>query len=157
VKEAYAMTITEKVAYLKGLVEGLGVDESTKEGRIIKAIVDVLDDMALTVSDVEDGLSEISEQVDAIDEDLEDLEKDFYGDEDSDDDEDEDDEDDDDSDYYEVTCPKCGEKVYLDEELLSDGEMSCPNCGEKLEFDFGCDCCDHDHEDGDCCDHKDGE
>lgn len=134
------MTVTEKVAYLKGLVEGLGVDEGTKEGRIIKAIVDVLDDMALSVSDMEDNLSEVSEQVDAIDEDLEDLEKDFYGDDDTDDD----DEDEDDSDYYEVTCPSCGEKVYLDEELLSDGEMSCPNCGEKLEFDFGCDCCDDD-------------
>jgi hypothetical protein len=141
------MTVTEKVAYLKGLVEGLGVDEATKEGRIIKAMVEVLDDIALTVSDMEDGLSEISEQVDAIDEDLEDLEKDFYGDEEDDDDEEEDD----DSDYYEVTCPKCGEKVYLDEELLSDGEMSCPNCGEKLEFDFGCDCCD---DDCDCDDDK---
>lgn len=145
------MTVTEKVAYLKGLVEGLGVDEGTKEGRIIKAIVDVLDDMALSVSDMEDNLAEVSEQVDAIDEDLEDLEKDFYGDDDSDDD----DEDDDDSDYYEVTCPKCGEKVYLDEELLSDGEMSCPNCGEKLEFDFGCDCCDDD--DCDCGEQEDKE
>jgi formylmethanofuran dehydrogenase subunit E len=126
------MTVTEKVAYLKGLVEGLGVDEGTKEGRIIKAIVEVLDDVALTVSDLEDGLSEISEQVDAIDEDLEDIEKDIYGDED-----DEYDDDEDDADYYEVTCPKCGEKVYLDDELLSDGEMNCPKCGEKLEFDFG--------------------
>lgn len=139
------MTITEKVAYLKGLVEGLGLDEETKEGRIIKAIVEVLDDMAMTVADTEDGLSEISEQVDAIDEDLEDLEKDFYGDDEE--------EDDDDEDYYMVTCPKCGEKVYLDDELLSDGEMNCPNCGGKLEFDFGCDCdecdCDDDDEDSD--------
>ena len=46
------MTLTEKVAYLKGLVDGLGVDETSKEGRIIKAIVDVLDDMALTVADL---------------------------------------------------------------------------------------------------------
>lgn len=145
------MTVTEKVAYLKGLVEGLGVDEGTKEGRIIKAIVDVLDNMALSVSDAEESLSELSEQVDAIDEDLEDLEKDFYGDEDEDD-EDEDD----DTDYYEVTCPKCGEKVYLDDELLSDGEMSCPKCGEKLEFDYGCDCGEeHDHDDGD--EDEDGE
>jgi formylmethanofuran dehydrogenase subunit E len=143
------MTVTEKVAYLKGLVEGLGVDEATKEGRIIKAVVEVLDDIALTVSDMEDGMSEISEQVDAIDEDLEDLEKDFYGDDDDDDESEDEDDDDDDSDYYEVTCPKCGEKVYLDEELLSDGEMSCPSCGEKLEFDFGCDCCDHDDSDSD--------
>lgn len=136
------MTITEKVAYLKGLVEGLGLDEETKEGRIIKEIVEVLDDMAMTVADTENGLSEISEQVDAIDEDLEDLEKDFYGDDDEEDDEDED--------YYMVTCPKCGEKVYLDDELLSDGEMTCPNCGGKLEFDFGCDCddeCNCDDED----------
>lgn len=135
------MTVTEKVAYLKGLVEGLGIDEGSKEGRIIKAIVEVLDDVALTVTDLEDGLSEISEQVDAIDEDLEDIEKDFYGDDDDDDDEYDDD---DDVDYYEVTCPKCGEKVCLDDELLSDGEISCPKCGEKLELDFGCDCgCEH--------------
>ena len=132
------MTITEKVAYLKGLVEGLGIDESTKEGRIIKAIVDVLDDIALTVSDVEDGITEISEQVDAIDEDLEDLEKDFYGDEDDDDEDDE--EDFDDSDCYDLVCPKCGENVCVDDELLSEGEMNCPKCGEKLEFDFSCDC-----------------
>lgn len=137
------MTVTEKVAYLKGLVEGLGVDEATNEGRIIKAIVDVLEDMAATVSDVEDGLNEVSEQVDAIDEDLEDLEKDFYGDEDDDED------DDDDADYYEVTCPKCGEKVYLDDDLLADGETKCPKCGEKLEFDFSCDdgCCSCEEED----------
>ena len=141
------MTITEKVAYLKGLVEGLGVDETSKEGRIIKAVVDVLDDMALTVSEVEDSLSEVTEQVDAIDEDLEDLEKDFYGD-----DEDIDEDEDEDADYYELTCPKCGEKVYLDDDLLSDGEMTCPKCGEKLEFDFSADeddlcddCADHDH------------
>lgn len=124
------MTITEKVAYLKGLVEGLGVDTETKEGRIIKAVVEVLDDMALTVSDVEDGLSELSEQVDAIDEDLEDIENDFYGDEDYDEDEC-------DEGCYEVTCSNCGKKVYLDDEILADGEMTCPNCGEKLEFDFG--------------------
>lgn len=117
------MTVTEKVSYLKGLVEGLGVDETTKEGRIVKAVVDVLDAMAAEVSDLGTSVSDISEQVDAVDED-------------------EDDEDDEDSDYYEVTCPKCGEKVYLDDELLSEGEMSCPNCGEKLEFDFdsGCSC-----------------
>lgn len=130
-KEALEMTVTEKVAYLKGLVEGLGVDETSKEGRIIKAIVEVLDDIAQSVTEVEDSVSELTEQVDAVDEDLEDLEKDFYGDEDEDD-EDEDE----DADYYELTCPKCGEKVYLDDDLLSDGEMTCPKCGEKLEFDF---------------------
>lgn len=134
------MTVTEKVAYLKGLVEGLGVDEATKEGRIIKAVVDVLDNMALSVSDMEENLSELSEQVDAVDEDLEDIEKDFYGDED---DEDDDNDEDDDVDYYEVTCPNCGEKVYLDDEILSDGAPKCPKCGAKL--DISCDGCGHRH------------
>ena len=138
------MTVTEKVAYLKGLVEGLGVDGASKEGRIIKAVVDVLDNMALSVSDMEENLSELSEQVDAIDEDLEDIEKDFYGDEDDD----EDDDDGDDADYYEVTCPNCGEKVYLDDEILSDGVPKCPKCGAKLDISCDdCEGCGHSHGD----------
>lgn len=137
------MTVTEKVAYLKGLVEGLGVDDTTKEGRIIKAVVDVLDNVALSVSDMEENLSELSEQVDAIDEDLEDIEKDFYGDEDEEDE----DNGDDDGDYYEVTCPNCGEKVYLDDEILSDGVPKCPKCGAKLDVNCDdCECgCEPDH------------
>ena len=73
------MTITEKVSYLKGLCEGVGISDETKEGRIIKAMIDVLDDMALTISDMEDGFAEVCEQVDAIDEDLGSLEEDYYG------------------------------------------------------------------------------
>ena len=69
------MTITEKVSYLKGLCEGVGISDETKEGRIIKAMIDVLDDMALTISDMEDGFAEVCEQVDAIDEDLGSLEE----------------------------------------------------------------------------------
>ena len=30
------MELNKKAAYLQGLVDGLGVDESTKEGKIIK-------------------------------------------------------------------------------------------------------------------------
>lgn len=134
------MTITERVAYLKGLVEGLGLEDS-KEGRIIKAIVEVLDDLALTVSDLEDGVSEVSEQVDAIDEDLEDLEKDFYGE-----DEDEDEDYDDEEEYCQISCPKCGDTIYLDEELLSKENIVCPNCSEEFEIECQCDCC-HDDED----------
>ena len=72
------MTITEKVSYLKGLCEGVGISDETKEGRIIKAMIDVLDDMALTISDMEDGFAEVCEQVDAIDEDLGSLDEDYY-------------------------------------------------------------------------------
>ena len=69
------MTITEKVSYLKGLAEGLSIDDTTKEGKIIKAIIDVLDDVAFSVADLEDGLAEVCDQVDLIDEDLEALEE----------------------------------------------------------------------------------
>ena len=83
------MNLTEKAAYIKGLVEGLNLDESTKEGKVIKAIVDLLDDITLSVSDLEDSVAEIGEQVDAIDEDLEELEDDYYSFDEDDEDEDE--------------------------------------------------------------------
>ena len=46
------MGITEKVAYLKGLAEGLGLDKDSKEGKLFAAIIDVLDDMALEIEDL---------------------------------------------------------------------------------------------------------
>ena len=68
------MTLTEKVAYLKGLAEGLDLDKDTKEAKIFNAMFDILEDMALTVSDIDEDLSACEEMVDAIDADLEDLE-----------------------------------------------------------------------------------
>lgn len=138
------MTLTEKVAYLKGLVEGIGVDETTNQGKIMKAVLDVLDDMAFTVSDLEDSTSELYEEVEAIDEDLSSLEDEFYGDEDDDEcdcdcccDDDDDDcdcccDDDDDDDLYELECPNCGDKIYITEDMLN-GSIECPNCNTKID------------------------
>ena len=127
------MTITEKVAYLKGLAEGMKMDSSTNEGKLLLAMIDALDDIALTVSDLEDTVAELSAQVDEIDDDLGAVEEDLYGDEDDECcGEDEDFEDT----LYEVECPSCGDIICLDEEMLDEGEIDCPNCGEKLEFDF---------------------
>ena len=140
------MTITEKVAYLKGLAEGLALDESKPEAKIINAMIDVLDDIALSVSDLEDGLDLFSEQLDAVDEDLDELEGYVYEDLDDcccddccDDDEDEE--------YYDVECPSCGEVICVDGDILDEGSINCPNCNELLEFeiDYDCDC-------DDCCD-----
>lgn len=130
------MTITEKVAYLKGLAEGLGIDDSSKEGKVLKAIIDTLDDIAVTVSDLEDEVCEIDKQVKLIDEDLGAIEDDYYGDDDDDDDDD-----DEDKELYEVKCPACNDTVFIDEEMIEEGEMECPNCGELLEFDFDDSCC----------------
>lgn len=139
------MTITEKVAYLKGLADGLKLDEDKSEARLIKEIIGVLDDLALSVSDLEDNSAVLGEQLDAVDEDLDALEEYIYDDDCCcDDDCDDDCCDCDDAPMYEVECPKCGESIYLDESIIEDGSIDCPNCGEKLEFDIDDDCCDCD-------------
>lgn len=140
------MNLTEKIAYIKGLAEGLNLDDSKPEVKVINAIVDLLDDMAYSVSDMEELYDELSAQVDEIDQDLADVESDVYDDEDCDccdccDDEDEE------NPFYEVTCGACGQTLNVSEDVLLEGEIECPNCGELLEFDFS----DLFDEDG-CCD-----
>lgn len=126
------MTITEKVAYLKGLADGMKLNTESDEGKLLSAIIDAMEDMALTVSDLEDTVAELSAQVDEIDDDLGAVEEDLYGDEcDCCDDDDEDDDT-----LYEVECPSCGDVICLDDGMLEEGEIDCPNCGEKLEFDI---------------------
>ena len=129
------MSVTERAAYLKGLAEGLEITPDTKEGKLLLAILDLLDDLALSVADLEDETAQLGEQVDMIDEDLSDLEDDYY------DLEDEDDEDEcgcgcEDEPLYEIVCPKCGDSIYVDEGMLDEGSMNCPNCDELLEFDL---------------------
>lgn len=133
------MTTIEKVAYLKGLFEGMEIDESTKEGKLLKAVVEVLGELAEDHADLEDYVAELTEQVDAVDEDLSSLEDVVY--EEMDDECDGDCEgcdgcDDWDDDLYDVTCPSCKESFEVDEETLLDGGVDCPNCGEHLEFDI---------------------
>ena len=131
------MEITEKVAYLKGLAEGMELDTDKKEGKLLAAIIDVLDDIALELQDIEDEQAELSEGLDAVSDDLEDVEDIVFDDYDEDDDDEyEEDELDEDEDCYATTCPTCEETIYFDESVLADGEVVCPNCGEKLEFDL---------------------
>ena len=143
------MTISEKSAYLKGLMDGLSLNTETNEGKMIAAIVDLLGDVTKRVTDIEETTIAISDELDEIEEDLDDIE-DYILDEDDDfDDEDEDYEDDWDEDeeepeegfdfgdedttIYEVQCA-CGEVINFDEETLEKGSIVCPNCGETLEF-----------------------
>ncbi len=129
------MNIAEKVSYLRGLCDGLGLDENNKQDKILKSIVDVLDEVAFAVGELDDSLEELSDQIDAVDEDLANLEEEVYEDDD-DDDYHFSSADDDDEDFYEVECPACGDTIYLDEEMIEDGSIDCPNCGTELEFDF---------------------
>lgn len=134
------MKLGEKTAYLKGLIEGLDVNESSKEGKIIAVMADILQDMALAVEDMQDQIDEVVEVVDTIDEDLGEIERDFYEVDDDcccDDDCDCcDDYDDDDDELYEVVCPTCGDTICLNEGMLEEGSMNCPGCNELLEFDL---------------------
>lgn len=140
------MTILEKVAYIKGLAEGLGIDKESKEGKLFTALLDIVDDIALTVADNCD-------QIDAIDEDLEAVEEIVYEEDDEDgydwDDEycpgdctncdgcDDFDFDDDDG-VYEFECPHCHETVFFDDSLFEDEdyELECPACGAKIDSVF---------------------
>ncbi len=128
------MKNTERVSYIRGLAEGLELDENKKEVKVLNAIIDLLDDMALSMTEMEDNMNDIADQLDAVDEDLGSLEDDFY--DDGEEDEDEDEEGDEPGCYYEVTCPNCHETVCLSEDLVKDGQIDCPNCGETLEFDL---------------------
>ena len=143
------MTISEKSAYLKGLMDGLSLNTESDEGKMIAAIVDLLGDVTKKLTAVEDTTIAISDELDEIEEDLDAIEDFIMDDEDDDyddydDDYDFDDEDEDfdeegfdfgdeDSTIYEVECA-CGEIIDFDEETLEKGSMICPNCGETLEF-----------------------
>ena len=132
------MEIMEKVAYLKGLAEGMELDTEKKEGKLLSAIIDVLEDIALDREDLWDNDAELAEGLDVVSDDLEVVESVLFDDEDEDEDEDEyyEDELDEDEDCYATTCPSCEETIFFDETVLEDGEVICPNCGEKLEFDL---------------------
>ena len=143
------MTISEKVAYLKGLAEGLAIDtEASKEGKLISVMIGILEEIGLSIEDLEENTVALGEEIDALSDDLSDVEDVVF----------EDDDDDcccgdDDDDFFEMSCPNCGADLVIDEDVLDAGVIECPGCKEK--FAVGCDCddedegcscgCDHDH------------
>ena len=138
------MTISEKVAYLKGLADGLDLDKDPgKEGKLIAKIIDILEDVGLAVEDLEDEIEAVGDELDALAEDVDDLEMIVY--------EDLEDGDGldfapgcggcgmnvmDDDDFFEIECPSCGEDIVIDESVLDIGEVACPNCGDKFSLDL---------------------
>ena len=144
------MTISEKVAYIKGLADGLALSDETKEGKVLKAVIDVLGDIASEIDDLNENQLDIGDELDALSEDLGDVEDIIFGDLDDDDeccdddccccddddDDDDEDEDDDDELEFEATCPECGADIALSEADLNKGSAKCPSCGELLEFEF---------------------
>ena len=139
--------LVKKVAYLKGFADGLDINEKTDEGKLLKKIVEVLEEMSDSICDLAEDHNDLCEQVDAIDEDLGEVEEIIY---DCDDDDDCDC-DCDGMDCFEIECPNCKEIICIDEDFFDDDEdapLICPNCNKEIELDFSCDCdeCDCDEE-----------
>ncbi|MBQ4534583.1 MAG: hypothetical protein IKK91_06180 [Ruminococcus sp.] len=148
------MNLNEKMSYLQGLLAGLELDTSTKEGKAITQMAEVMSELVLYVDDLQSQVDELTELCDILDQDLGSVEDDFYDDDEfecsgdcdscdeddwrdeDDDDFDEFDDDEDDDELYEITCPSCGDTILLDEGMLEEGSINCPNCNELLEFDY---------------------
>lgn len=127
------MDINEKVAYIRGLTDGLKLNDNDDTVKVLKAVIDLLEDISDEVTELGELYDELSEQVEEIDQDLSIVEDDLYDDEEDEDDFEDFDED---GEYYEVVCPSCGDEICVSEDILIEGCIDCPSCGKKLEFDF---------------------
>ena len=137
------MTLSEKAAYIQGLADGLELDESTKEGKLIAALLDIVGEMADAIGEIDEDLDTLNDYIEEIDEDLGAVEEIVY-DCDCDCDCDDDFECDGnccdcdeecelgDEDFFEVECPSCGEVICFDG-TIDPEELACPACGEKFE------------------------
>ncbi|MDR0890188.1 MAG: hypothetical protein LBM28_06055 [Oscillospiraceae bacterium] len=130
------MTLSEKSAYLKGLMDGLKLSDETSEGKMITAIVDLLQEMTVAIGNLEENAIAVSDELDEIEEDLDAIEEYILDDEEDFDDDEDEDYDFDEECMYEVTCPKCGEVIPVDEDTILNESIDCPKCGEPLEFEF---------------------
>ena len=134
------MTISEKVAYLKGLAEGLNLDtEKSKEGKLISVMSGILEEVGLSIEDLEENALALGEEIDVLSDDLADVESVVF-------DEDENDEEDYDDDWFEVECPTCEEPLIIDDEALAEGFIQCPNCQSKFSLDLSDDVVEADEE-----------
>ncbi len=146
------MRVTESAAYLKGLAEGLDIDASTKEGKMIYKMLDVIVEMADRITALEDENDELYSYIEEMGEDIVAIEDDLYGDDEPEYDDLDDllaeDDELDDEEYYELECPSCGETICFAADVELDN-LACPACGElvgEIEFcdeecDENCDEC----------------
>ena len=134
------MTISEKVAYLKGLAEGLDLDTAkSKEGKLISVMIGILEEIGMSIEDLEENALALGEEIDVLSDDLADVESVVF-------DEDENDEEDYDDDWFEVECPTCEEPLIIDDEALAEGFIQCPNCQSKFSLDLSDDVVEADEE-----------
>ena len=128
------MTISEKVAYLKGLAEGLNIDtDKSKEGKLINVMIGILEEIGLALEDLEENSLALGEEIDVLSDDLADVEAVVF---DEDEDYEDEDEEEFDDDWFEVECPNCDEVLGVDEDALAEGYIKCPNCDTEYSLDL---------------------
>jgi len=120
------MDIIEKAQRLRELAKDID-DMSPAAVTLIASALELIEELAKQCTAAQEELAALTEQVDDLDDALEELCEDVYGDEDGDE-------------TFEVECPNCGELIQIDEGILEEGSITCPGCDENLEFDLGCDC-----------------
>ena len=127
-----AMDLNAKAAYIRGLMTGMEFDPASKNGKVIAAKMDLLEERAATVTEHDNALDQVYDELETLDQDLDDMVADLYGDDEKESD------DEDAEDLYEVTCPNCGAVSTVDEETLLDqeSELVCPNCGAAFDVEL---------------------
>ena len=123
------MDLNARAAYIRGMMNGMEFDAASKEGKVIAAMMDLLEQMAAVVTDHDDALYQVYDELETLDEDMDDLISFLAGDEG-------DGEDDEEDAVYEVTCPNCKTVSTVDEETLLNSELVCPNCGAAFDVEL---------------------
>ena len=125
------MTISEKIAYIKGMFDGMALDtEKSKEAKLISVMIGILEEIGLSIEDLEENALALGEEIDVLSDDLADVESVVFEDEEDEDDEDYDD------DWFEVECPTCEEPLIIDDDALAEGYIQCPNCDSQFALDL---------------------
>ena len=139
------MSAFEKVAYLKGLIEGMEIDTQSGKGKLFSVIVDILEDLSSDIAGIEESVCDLAQKTDILSDDISEIENIVYDHDDNDDDTDDfrcpgcpvdNVGDEPEPLFFELTCPACDKTITVDEDVLNLGSIQCQNCGEMMEFDF---------------------
>ena len=103
-------------------------------------MIGILEEVGLSLEDMEENALNLGEEIDALSDDLADVESIVY-------DEEEDDEDEDEEDGFEVECPNCDEPLFIGDDELAEGVVVCPNCNTRFSLDLSDDTVEADDED----------
>ena len=148
------MSISKRITYLKGMAEGLGLGNGTKEERVLQLMIGILEEMSDEIEALSANVLVLDDDVSSILDDVLELENALT----------------DDFDeepplfapqlshtvntqanqaapqvskvdvhapqFYVVNCPRCDDEITLDEDVLGFGHVDCPTCNERLEFDL---------------------